>query len=30
MPELEGVDQYPGHLEAQISLQLILSCGELR
>ena len=23
MPELEGVDQYPGHLEAQISLHLI-------
>jgi len=23
MPRLEGVDQYPGHLEAQISLQLI-------
>ena len=23
MPGLEGVDQYPGHLEAQISLQLI-------
>ena len=27
MPGLEGVDQYPGHLEAQISLHLILSCG---
>jgi len=25
MPGLEGVDQYPGHLEAQISLQLIFS-----
>ena len=24
MPGLEGVDQYPGHLEAQISLHLIL------
>ena len=24
---LEGVDQYPGHLEAQISLHLIFSCG---
>jgi len=23
MPGLEGVDQYPGHLEAQISLYLI-------
>ena len=23
MPGLEGVDQYPGHLEAQISLHLI-------
>ena len=23
MPVLEGVDQYPGHLEAQISLYLI-------
>ena len=22
MPEFEGVDQYPGHLEAQISLHL--------
>ena len=27
MPRLEGVDQYPGHLEAQISLHLIFSCG---
>ena len=27
MPELEGVDQYPGHLKAQISLHLIFSCG---
>ena len=27
MPGLEVVDQYPGHLEAQISLHLILSCG---
>ena len=27
MPGLEGVDQYPGHLEAQISLHLIFSCG---
>ena len=27
MPALEWVDQYPGHLEAQISLHLILSCG---
>ena len=26
MPGLEGVDQYPGHLEAQISLHLILRC----
>ena len=25
MPGLEGVDQYPGHLEAQISLHLIFS-----
>ena len=25
MPELEEVDQYPGHLEAQISLHLIFS-----
>jgi len=24
MPGLEGVDQYPGHLEAQISLHLIV------
>ena len=24
---LEGVDQYPGHLEAQISLHLIFSFG---
>jgi len=24
---LEGVDQYPDHLEAQISLHLIFSCG---
>ena len=24
---LEGVDQYPGHLEALISLHLIFSCG---
>jgi len=31
MPGLEGVDQYPGHLEAQISLHLIFSCeGTLR
>ena len=27
MPGLEGVDQYPGHLEAQISLHLIFSFG---
>jgi len=27
MPGLEGVDQYPGHLEAQIFLHLIFSCG---
>ena len=27
MPGLEGVDQYPGHLEAQISLHLMFSCG---
>ena len=27
MPGLEGVEQYPGHLEAQISLHLIFSCG---
>ena len=27
MPGLEGVDQYPGHLEAKISLHLIFSCG---
>ena len=27
MPGLEGVDQYPGHFEAQISLHLIFSCG---
>ena len=27
MPELEGVDQYPGYLEAQISLHLIFSYG---
>jgi len=27
MSGLEGVDQYPGHLEAQISLHLIFSCG---
>ena len=27
MPGLERVDQYPGHLEAQISLHLIFSCG---
>ena len=27
MPGLEGVDQYPGHLEAQISFHLIFSCG---
>ena len=26
MPGLKGVDQYPGHLEAQISLRLIFSC----
>ena len=25
MPGLEGVDQYPGHLEAQASLHLIFS-----
>ena len=25
MPGLEGLDQYPGHLEAQISLHLIFS-----
>ena len=25
MPGLEGVDQYPGHLEPQISLHLIFS-----
>ena len=28
MPGLEGVDQYPGHLEAQLSLHLIFSCGD--
>jgi len=27
MRGLEGVDQYPGHLEAQISLHLIFSYG---
>ena len=27
MPGLEGEDQYPGHLEAQISLHLIFPCG---
>ena len=27
MPGLEGVDQYPGNLEAQISHLLIFSCG---
>jgi len=27
LPGLEGVNQYPGHLEAQISLHLIFSCG---
>ena len=27
MPGLEGVDLYPGHLEAQISLHLILPVG---
>jgi len=27
MPGLEGVDQYPGHLEGQIFLHLIFSCG---
>ena len=27
MPGLEGVDQYPGHLESQISLHLIFSRG---
>jgi hypothetical protein len=27
MPGLEDVDQYPGHLEAQISLHLIFSFG---
>ena len=27
MPGLEGVDQYPGHLEARISLHLIFFCG---
>ena len=27
MPGLEGVDQYPGHLETHISLHLIISCG---
>ena len=26
-PGLEGVDQYPGHFQAQISLHLIFSCG---
>jgi len=25
MPGLEGVDQYPGHLEAQISRHLVFS-----
>ena len=28
MSGLEGVDQYPGHLAAQISLHLIFSCGD--
>jgi hypothetical protein len=27
MPGLEVMDQYPGQLEAQISLHLIFSCG---
>ena len=27
MPGLEGMDQYPGHLEAKISLHSIFSCG---
>jgi len=27
MPGLEMVDQYPGHLEAQISLHLIFPVG---
>ena len=27
MPGLEGMYQYPGHLEGQISLHLISSCG---
>ena len=27
MPGLERVDQYPGHLGAQISLHLIFPCG---
>ena len=27
MRGLEGVDHYPGHLEGQISLHLIFSCG---
>ena len=27
MPGLEVVDQYPGHLKAQISLHLFFSCG---
>ena len=27
MPGLEGMNQYPGHLEAQISLHLIFPCG---
>ena len=27
MPGLDGVDQYPGHLEAQISLHLIFPVG---
>jgi hypothetical protein len=27
MPGLGGVDQYPGHLEVQISLNLIFSFG---
>jgi len=27
MPGLEGVDQYAGHLEAQISLHLNFYCG---
>ena len=31
MPGLEGVDQYPGHLEAQISFHLIFFlCGYIK